>query len=246
MSEDAIASAVPNDEMSLPTPGVDVLNLVEGHVRKISLKQDAVDGVANSTLLAANEVLENSTVYVNLLGVLKNSQKVFLDRQQERAEFIMGQSTSFEKLFYFFPEVFVFSDELPKGLEIGLMSMKVGERALVECSFEYGFQEGQYPNGISPEQHKDEIILYDVTLLAVDKKAELESLSAADKLTLATQRKDEGNKFVEKKDFLSAVSSYQKGLRSIAAITYNQADEEKVAESTIVKLKISLLTNISL
>eukprot|EP00475_Leptophrys_vorax_P011480 TRINITY_DN1803_c0_g3_i1.p1 TRINITY_DN1803_c0_g3~~TRINITY_DN1803_c0_g3_i1.p1 ORF type:complete len:389 (+),score=136.54 TRINITY_DN1803_c0_g3_i1:34-1167(+) len=210
--------------------GVDVLNLVEGHVRKIILKRDVQSGNANATLLAADEVSENSTVYVRMTGILKKSQKVFLQHDTERTEFVMGQS------------------EIPKGLEAGLMSMKVGERALIECSVEYGFQPGQYPKGFSPEAapDKDEVVLYDVTLVAVDKKTDIAELSAQDKLTLAAQRKDEGNRLLADNDLQAALSQYQKGLRTIAAISFEQAEEAKLEESSIVTLKIALLTNCSL
>ncbi|OAJ38226.1 hypothetical protein, variant [Batrachochytrium dendrobatidis JEL423] len=122
-----------------------------------------------------------------------------------------------------------------KGWDVGLATMRVGEKASLLIYPEYGYG----PQGSPPKIPGNSTLLFDVELVSAD-------LSTADKTTdekiaAATLHKDEGNNYFKHSEFALAKECYLSALK----LFKNTRDTISAEHDTIKQLQITLNCNLA-
>jgi hypothetical protein len=113
-----------------------------------------------------------------------------------------------------------------KGWDIGVMAMKLGEKAELVCTSEYAYGDSGSPPKIPPKA----TLIFTVTLLHVEIDLTDEEL-----LEIANKMKAKGNEKFKAKDFRDAVECYDEALEHLDKMkSWEDTDDMK-------KLRVSCL-----
>ena len=125
-----------------------------------------------------------------------------------------------------------------KGWDIGIASMKVGEKAELTIDSEYGYG----ANGSPPSIPGGATLVFTVDLVQCGKR-KAASLRAKDveSFEKAQKHKDEGNDFFKNKDFPSAIGKYEEALKNLKEV--EELDEEMQKLAVIICQNISVCLN---
>ncbi|KAL4419972.1 hypothetical protein ABPG75_007070 [Micractinium tetrahymenae] len=115
-----------------------------------------------------------------------------------------------------------------EGLDLAVMKMKEGERALVTIAphYAWGEQESQQALATVPAGASVE---YDITLKSFVKAKDSWEMDTAEKLAAATTQKDKGNTAFKAGQYARAVQRYDKAMQAIEYDDQFSADEKKAA-----------------
>lgn len=165
---------------------------------------------SNSTFsyFCANTCLSSPAPFpdwpVLIRGTTENDNTVFLDSLSEEFEILIGRG------------------EVAKGLQMALTSMKVGERAVITCSPEYGYSDLRRPDGVS----KEDSLRFDVELLRHEKEPNLHEMSFEEKMSFAGERREVGKTLFGKKMHASALVQYKKAILVLEDASKTASDEQ--------------------
>ncbi|KAL4420120.1 hypothetical protein ABPG77_000291 [Micractinium sp. CCAP 211/92] len=115
-----------------------------------------------------------------------------------------------------------------EGLDLAVMKMKEGERALVTIAPQYawGEQGSQQPLASVPA---GATVVYDITLKSFVKAKDSWEMDTAEKLAAAATQKDKGNAAFKAGQYAKAVQRYDKAMQAIEYDEQFSADEKKAA-----------------
>ena len=128
-----------------------------------------------------------------------------------------------------------YESHILKGLEIGVQSMRVGEKAKILCDAKYGFKE----RGKLPVIPPDASLLFEVELVDIDESTA--HPTTLDKIAEATPLKDEGNALFKEQQYYEALQKYVLALNHIDV----PCDSDEDSIRLLAQLKISLHLNIA-
>lgn len=125
--------------------------------------------------------------------------------------------------------------EVIKGWDIGVASMKVGERAIFTIKPEYAYGEC----GAGPTIPPNSTLEFDIELLKFDESVHphVSKMSSEEKILFAKTQKDKGNDMFRQKEYSQAVECY---LQAINALEGNSMSEEKHKENQEIQLSCYL------
>jgi cyclophilin family peptidyl-prolyl cis-trans isomerase len=127
------------------------------------------------------------------------------------------------------------NNEVLKGVEIGVKTMKLNEKAEFIISSEYSKGDTLYP-GVS---YGSAFLTYEIEVVEINPpEKKIDDMNNDEKLNMAKKYKEEGIKKYNEKDFEWAIEKFEYSLKYLNDIEYDEFLEGK-------KLVISLLTNIS-
>uniref|UniRef100_A0A7S3G7C9 peptidylprolyl isomerase n=1 Tax=Palpitomonas bilix TaxID=652834 RepID=A0A7S3G7C9_9EUKA len=157
--------------------------------------------------------VDNSEVEVHYVGTLLDGTKFDSSRDRdEKFKFTLGVG------------------QVIKGWDVGVKSMKVGEKALLTCTSEYAYGDSGSPPKIPPKA----TLQFEVELFGFkEKEKEPWELDDSEKMEKATEAKNKGNEFYKAGDNKQAVEAYSDGLRYV----------EYETGETFKAVKLSLLLN---
>jgi peptidylprolyl isomerase len=168
---------------------------------------------------ALTSIKPGSTVKVHYKGSLFSDGTVF-DSSIERGEpieFKLGKGM------------------VIKGWDVGIASMRVGEKASLLIDPEYGYGK----QGSPPKIPQDAILLFDVELVSVDESTA--DLSIDEKIAKASEYKFHGNESFKSQNYKESISNYSSGIRIL-----NETFGCDPNQGEMVKdLKISLNSNLA-
>lgn len=94
-----------------------------------------------------------------------------------------------------------------KGWDVGFMTMKKGEKALLTCRSDYAYGK----SGSPPKIPGDATLEFEVELISFGpKQKEKWEMTEEEKLNTAIKHKEEGNIFFKAKNYQSAKVEYEK------------------------------------
>ncbi|KAJ3312757.1 cytochrome P450 monooxygenase 9 [Boothiomyces sp. JEL0838] len=160
-----------------------------------------------------------STVKVHYTGSLFDNGDVF-DSSVDRGtpfEFTLGKG------------------QVIKGWDVGIASMRIGEKADLLILSEYGYG----AQGSPPKIPGGATLLFNVELLDVDLSTA--ELSIQEKIAKAKELKEKGNELFKKQEFSEAAKVYQQAENTLSN-TWGAEPEEG---NQIKDLKVSLYSNIA-
>ncbi|XP_072258870.1 peptidyl-prolyl cis-trans isomerase FKBP8-like [Pyxicephalus adspersus] len=135
---------------------------------------------------------------------------------------------------------FVLDDgDVIQALELGVRSMQLGEVAFLLTNGLYAF--GLL--GRDPDIPSDASLIYKVTLSKVADKPSLGILTAADRISLANQKRECGNFHFEREEYRSAMHSYSQALSILTLPTAEPLSSEE--EEEIREHRIKCLNNLA-
>jgi len=106
-----------------------------------------------------------------------------------------------------------------KGWDLGVATMKQGELCKLTCSHEYAYGEAGSPPTIPPKS----TLIFEVELLGWD---DPEPDTAAEKIKIATKKKEEGNRLFKEEKYDEASKAYSKALDYFKE-SWGFSDQEK-------------------
>ena len=133
-----------------------------------------------------------------------------------------------------------------KGWDLGILSMKVGEKATLTIKSEYGYGS----KGSPPKIPGGATLVFDVELVSVGAKDEEngedddedeEELSDEQKLENAKKHKEEGNGFFKSGNLMEALAKYREAVMEIEDIDETEKPEVKEALK-LLNLNIATVT----
>jgi len=162
---------------------------------------------------------EESSVTVKLSGsVLGEDEKEF--EPEHELTFVIGDEQTIE------------------GLDVGIASMKKGEKAQFTLKPKYAFGEkGDTQRGVPPNA----TVRYVVELVDFVKEKESWDMSPEEKVAAAQKRKDDGNELFKVGRYKRAIKKYKKAMTFLDA-EYGMNDDQK---ATVKKLKVPLYLNLA-
>ena len=93
-----------------------------------------------------------------------------------------------------------------KGWDLGLMSMRLGEKAELTVKPEYGYGKDGAPEGVPA----DSTLVFTITLLQIgDRRPSLMRMSDSEKIRAAEKFKADGNDLFKAKDYKHAEDYYR-------------------------------------
>ena len=120
-----------------------------------------------------------------------------------------------------------------RGWDEGFASMKVGEKALLEITPEYGYG----ASGSPPKIPADATLHFDVELLGFKEKLpEKDEMSPVESLELAKRLKTEGTEFFQNKKYQDAVTKYE----DAANYAVNEGSDEERALYVSCSLNVAM------
>eukprot|EP00744_Colponema_vietnamica_P010353 GILI01014639.1.p1 GENE.GILI01014639.1~~GILI01014639.1.p1 ORF type:complete len:482 (+),score=182.79 GILI01014639.1:106-1551(+) len=123
-----------------------------------------------------------------------------------------------------------------KGWDLGVATMKKGERARLACTAPYAYGESGFP----PSIPANATLNFDVELFSFGpKKKEAWEMAPLEKMEAAGKSKDSGNDAFKKGDMAAAVREYSEGLEYLNEIGEDFEEVKPAAET----LKVTLLLN---
>ena len=129
-------------------------------------------------------------------------------------------------------------NEVIKGLEIAVLSMKVGEKSSFIINPKYAYEEIQISNNVP----KDAIINIEIELIQVlEPQRELSDMDYPEKISRGKQLKIKGDEKFKQKDFLYAKYFYLKAIKFLE--TLDLSDEDQEDGVNLLCLTISNLCN---
>ncbi|KAJ3274123.1 cytochrome P450 monooxygenase 9 [Terramyces sp. JEL0728] len=122
-----------------------------------------------------------------------------------------------------------------RGWDVGVATMRIGEKAdlLIKAEYGYGAQ------GSPPKIPGGATLLFNVELLGIDLSTA--ELSIAEKIARAKEFKDQGNECFKKQDFKDALGLYLQAENTLSNTWGAEPDEG----NQIKELKVSLYSNIA-
>jgi len=175
----------------------------EGFV-DISLEQDG--GLLKKILVEGTgdeQPPSGSEVKVHYVGTLQSDGSKF-DSSRDR-----GDKFKFD----------VGVGQVIKGWDVGICTMKRGEKAILRARSDYGYGDNGSPPKIPPKATLDfEVELFEWR----EKVKEPYDMTPEERTTYASQQKDLGNAAFGKQDWLAAISAYDEGARYI---TFGQGND---------------------
>jgi peptidylprolyl isomerase len=119
------------------------------------------------------------------------------------------------------------------GWDEGFASMKVGEKATLEITPEYGYG----ASGSPPKIPSNATLLFDVELLAFkEKHKERDDMVPGEALELAQRLKTEGTAFFQNKNYQDAVNKY----KDAASYAINEGTDEESAIFVSCSLNVAM------
>ncbi|XP_053321691.1 peptidyl-prolyl cis-trans isomerase FKBP8 [Spea bombifrons] len=120
-----------------------------------------------------------------------------------------------------------------QALDLCVQLMELGETALVESDAKYCYgMEGRSPD-IPPNSN----LILEVTLLNAQDGPDLELLTGQEKLELANRKRERGNFYYQKADYVFAINSYDIALKIVNSSSKVEFSPEEEAELLDVKIK---------
>ena len=114
-------------------------------------------------------------------------------------------------------------NEVIKGLEIAVLSMKVGEKSSFIINPKYAYEEIQISNNVP----KDATINLEIELIQVlEAQRELSDMDYPEKVARGKQLKTKGDEKFKQKDFLYAKYFYLKAIKFLETLDLNDEDQE--------------------
>ena len=114
-------------------------------------------------------------------------------------------------------------NEVIKGLEIAVLSMKVGEKSSFIINPKYAYEEIQISNNVP----KDATINFEIELIQVlEPQRELSDMDYPEKIARGKQLKAKGDEKFKQKDFLYAKYFYLKAIKFLETLDLNDEDQE--------------------
>lgn len=145
-------------------------------------------------------------VYVNVEGRLEDGTR-FLDYPTEELDFTLGQA------------------QVPKGLEMSVCQMHVGQHALIRCSSDYGFSPTRRP----PHVPTDAMLFMRVNILRYEKEKNLHEMSMEDKYRYIEKRRAVGKElYGTGVKHRSAIKQYEKAITVLESIRNHEVDSQTV------------------
>mmetsp|Transcript_53309 Transcript_53309/g.133828 ORF Transcript_53309/g.133828 Transcript_53309/m.133828 type:complete len:290 (+) Transcript_53309:73-942(+) len=145
--------------------------------------------------------VEGSKVIVHYTGTLLDGTKFDSSRDRDSPfNFVIG------------------AGRVIKGWDVGVATMRVGERAILICQPDYAYGARGHP----PTIPENATLRFDVELLEWEKEPE----TTQEKIEAANKRKEQGNALVSEKKFAEALAKYNAGLEFLKA-QWSMSDEEK-------------------
>ena len=128
--------------------------------------------------------------------------------------------------------------EVIKGLEIAVLSMKVGEKSSFIINQKYAYEENQISNFVP----KDATINIEIELIQVlEAQKDLRDMDYPEKIARGKQMKIKGDKKFKQKDYLYAKYFYLKAIKYLETLDLTDEDQEDGVD--ILCLTISNLCN---
>eukprot|EP00474_Spongospora_subterranea_P010247 CRZ10705.1 hypothetical protein [Spongospora subterranea] len=147
-----------------------------------------------------------SRVYITMSISCKESPDVTVfDSPHEEVDFCLGRS------------------ETARGLEMCLGTMKIGERAIVSCTSEYGFNDANRPAGMQLPSTSC-TLLFDVTLHRWETESNLWDISDGDRFSIAKRHRQIGNEQYTQGKFTSSIRSYKRSLAALESMSDGKSE----------------------
>jgi hypothetical protein len=124
--------------------------------------------------------------------------------------------------------------------------MQPNERALIECSIDYAFQDGDCPPGVDLSKlDKSDSVMFDIMVSGIEPPYNLKEMSINDRFALASRKKEVGNELFKANLFKSAFSNYQKALAVVATFANDDPKKEGYDLAKFKELQLAILLNLS-
>jgi hypothetical protein len=136
---------------------------------------------------------------------------------------------------------------VPQAAEEGVLGMASGSRATFACDPGFAFREGLPRPSVAGKAVPPEAVV----TLHMHLKRITNPLTPAEKLALATQLKDEGNRLIAERDWHAAIGAYQRALDRIASggVSADAGSDDAEAAARVQRetraLKVSVLHNMA-
>ena len=99
--------------------------------------------------------------------------------------------------------------QMMKGWDLGVMSMRLGEKAELTVTPEYGYGKDGAPEGVPP----DATIVFTITLLQIgERRPSLMRMGDSEKIRAAEKFKADGNELFKAKDYKHAEDYYRQAM----------------------------------
>jgi len=128
--------------------------------------------------------------------MMKKKAITFLSNLDEEYDFILGQA------------------QVAKGLEVALVGMRMGERAILKMPASYGYSDTRRPKQVPANAS----LIFTVHLRRTEKEKNLHEMTIEDKLNFCDQRRDIGKELMKENKPLSAFRQYEKALQILEGI----------------------------
>lgn len=158
-------------------------------------------------------------VYVHLYGELEDGT-VFLDSREEEYDFMLGHA------------------QVPKGLEIAVVSMQFGEKSKIEIGEGYGYSRSRKPENV-PDGCG--MLIMTVEVLGSEKEKNLHQMTVEDRLEYARGRREKGKLLFSQNKPVSAFKQYGKALLSLEQQWENGRPTEKEREERESLMNVCLV-----
>ena len=124
--------------------------------------------------------------------------------------------------------------EVIKAWDLGVATMRIGERCTLTCAPEYAYG----AQGSSPSIPPNSTLIFDVELFeAKPKEKEVWRMSREEKLAAASEKKELGNALFKSGDFKPAFTAYEDGWKYVEHLSGLKQ------ESADIDIKVTLLLN---
>lgn len=127
-----------------------------------------------------------------------------------------------------------------QALDLTVQLMEIGEKALVQVHAKYAY--GSL-GCVCPEVPPDAELALELQLLEATDSTDLELLSPAERITLASQKRERGNYYYQRADYAFAVNSY--GIALQITESSSKVDISPEEEEELMDVKLKCLNNMA-